>query len=167
MGHSCRKLLWSTLSGHFCRTLLWVTRIGNSCGTLLRDTLLGHSYGTLLWDTLALVRHSCRTLLWVTLVEHERNFATWSATHCRSKRITRYHQSSRSPATRRVYASMLRAPQWPSKTHTSKSAKRAFRTRLPPKVKRKHPSEHTHHACQAVSRFQPLQTTPAHTPIPM
>ena len=32
-----------------------------------------------------------------------------------------------------------------SKTHTSKSAKRAFRTRLPPKVKRK-PSEHTHHA---------------------
>ena len=33
-----------------------------------------------------------------------------------------------------------------SKTHTSKSAKRAFRMRLPPKVKRKHPSEHTHHA---------------------
>ena len=33
-----------------------------------------------------------------------------------------------------------------SKTHTSKSAKRAFRTRLPPKVQRKHPSEHTHHA---------------------
>ena len=33
-----------------------------------------------------------------------------------------------------------------SKTHSSKSAKRAFRTRLPPKVKRKHPSEHTHHA---------------------
>ena len=30
-----------------------------------------------------------------------------------------------------------------SKTHT---AKRAFRTRLPPKVERKHPSEHTHHA---------------------
>ena len=28
-----------------------------------------------------------------------------------------------------------------SKTHTSKSAKRAFCTRLPPKVKRKHPSE--------------------------
>ena len=33
-----------------------------------------------------------------------------------------------------------------SKTHMSKSAKRAFRTRLPPKVKRKHPSEHTHYA---------------------
>ena len=37
-----------------------------------------------------------------------------------------------------------------SKTHTSKSAKRAFRTRLPPKVKRKHPSEHTHHASFAI-----------------
>ena len=33
-----------------------------------------------------------------------------------------------------------------SKTHMSKSAKRTFRTRLPPKVQRKHPSEHTHHA---------------------
>ena len=38
-----------------------------------------------------------------------------------------------------------------SKTHTSKSAKRAFRTRLPPKVKRKHPSEHTHHAALPTS----------------
>ena len=56
-----------------------------------------------------------------------------------------------------------------SQTHMSKSAKRAFRTRLPPKVKRKHPSEHTHitQSCQAVSRLQPLQTTSAHTPIPM
>ena len=56
-----------------------------------------------------------------------------------------------------------------SKTHMSKSAKRAFRTRLPPKVKRKRPSEHTQthitHPCQAVSRFQPLQATPAHTPV--
>ena len=32
------------------------------------------------------------------------------------------------------------------KNSHAKSAKRAFRTRLPPKVKRKHPSEHTHHA---------------------
>ena len=56
-----------------------------------------------------------------------------------------------------------------SKIHTSKSAKRSFRTKLPPKVKRKHPSEHTHitQPCQAISRFQPLQTTFAHTPIPM
>ena len=45
--------------------------------------------------------------------------------------------------------------------------KRAFRTRLPPKVKREAPSEYIYQPCQAVSRFQPLQTTPAHTPIPM
>ena len=32
------------------------------------------------------------------------------------------------------------------KTHTSRSAKRAFRTRLPPQVKRKHLLKHTHHA---------------------
>ena len=47
------------------------------------------------------------------------------------------------------------------------SAKRAFRTRLPPKVKREARSTHIDHPCRAVSRFQPLQTTPAHTPIPM
>ena len=46
----------------------------------------------------------------------------------------------------------------------SKSAKRAFHTRLPPKV---HRSTHITQPCQAVSRFQHLQTTPAHTPIPM
>ena len=33
-----------------------------------------------------------------------------------------------------------------SKTHVSKSPKQALRTRLPLQVKRKHPSEHTHHA---------------------
>ena len=51
-----------------------------------------------------------------------------------------------------------------SKTHTSKSAKRAFRTRLPPKVKRKHPSEiigahtHTHHAALPSSFAIPAPT---------
>ena len=37
----------------------------------------------------------------------------------------------------------------------SKSAKRAFRTRHPPKVKRKHPSEHTHHAALPSSFASP------------
>ena len=55
-----------------------------------------------------------------------------------------------------------------SKTHTSKSAKRAFRTRLPPKSSgNTHRSTHITQPCQAVSRFQPLQPTSAHTPIPM
>ena len=72
-----------------------------------------------------------------------------------------------------------------------KSAKQAFRITLLPKFTRQAaktsipyetssnsqagkpeaPSEHTHthikQPCQAVSRFQPLQTTPAHMPIPM
>ena len=67
-----------------------------------------------------------------------------------------------------------------------KSPKRAFRTRLPPKLTRQslqnedfvrdflqkssgntHRSTHITQPCQAVSRVQPLQTTPAHTPIPM
>ena len=67
-----------------------------------------------------------------------------------------------------------------------KSPKRAFRTRLPEKLTRQslqnkrfvrdflqkasgntHRSTHITQPCQAVSRFQPLQTTSAHTPIPM
>ena len=67
-----------------------------------------------------------------------------------------------------------------------KSPKRAFRTRLPQKLTRQslqnerfvrdflqkssgntHRSTHITQPCQAVSRFQPLQTTSAHTPIPM
>ena len=66
-----------------------------------------------------------------------------------------------------------------------KSPKRAFRTRLPPKLTRQSQqnerfvrdflqkssgntqSTHITQPCQAVSRFQPLQTTSAHTPIPM
>ena len=47
-----------------------------------------------------------------------------------------------------------------SKTHTSKSAKRAFRTRLPPKVQRKHPSEHTHHAALPSSFAIPALQNP-------
>ena len=75
--------------------------------------------------------------------------------HTRSKHITSHHQSDRSPATRRVYGSMFRAPQWHGATQTHfpprpcksaghrrgfesrfESAKRAFRTRRPPKITR-------------------------------
>ena len=38
--------------------------------------------------------------------------------HTTSNQITRYRQSSRSPATRRVYTSMFRAPQWHGATQT-------------------------------------------------
>ena len=54
------------------------------------------------------------------------NGAATSRTSCRhmvcpdtrSKRVTRCHKSSRSPATRRVYASLFRAPQWHGATQT-------------------------------------------------
>ena len=71
------------------------------------------------------------------------------------------------------------------KSHV-KSPKRAFRTRLPQKLTRQslqnarfirdflqkssgntQRSTHITQPCRAVSRFQPLQTTPAHTPIPV
>ena len=46
-------------------------------------------------------------------------FATRSTPHTRSNPITRHRQSSRSPATRRVYTSMFRAhPQWHGATQT-------------------------------------------------
>ena len=38
--------------------------------------------------------------------------------HTRSKHVTRYHKSSRSPATRRVYASLFRASEWHGATQT-------------------------------------------------
>ena len=57
---------------------------------------------------------------------------------------TRHTRSSQRVASQVSKASV--SYETSSKTHTSKSAKRAFRTRLPPKVKRKHPSEQTHHA---------------------
>ena len=84
----------------------------HSCGTLLRDTLVGHSCGTLLWD--ALVGHSCRTLLWDTLVGH-------SSYETSSKRHTSSLQNE------------LFVRDLLQKSHV-KSPRRAFRTRLPPKI---------------------------------
>ena len=55
----------------------------------------------------------------MALRHHERNFATRSVCpHTRSNPIARYCQSSCSPATRRVYTSMFRAPQWHGATQT-------------------------------------------------
>ena len=108
MGHSCRTLLWDTLVGHSCGTLLWATHTGHSCGTLLWDTLAGDSCGTLSWDTL--VGHSCWKLLWGTLVGHSCGTVGHS---CRALFVRDFLQKSRCEA-----------------------ARRAFRTRLPPKVTR-------------------------------
>ena len=132
MGHSCRTLLWDTLVGHSCGTLLWDTLIGHSCGTLLTDTFVRHSCGTLL------AGHSCGTLIRDTLVD---SLVGHTLRACKTS--VSYETSSKS--TRQVSKTSV-SYETPSKTHMSKSAKQAFRTRLPPKVKRNHPSEHTHHA---------------------
>ena len=110
--------------------------------------------------------HSCRTLLWTISAEgcaRMGQIALSPALRALDahdlRRGSRVHGSNRTLAcisrTRRARSPQRVARQvsktsvsyeTSSKTHTSKSAKRAFRTRLPPKVKRKHPSEHTHHA---------------------
>ena len=225
MGHSCRTLLWDTLVGHFCGTLLWDTHTGHSCGTLLRDTLVGHaghSCGTLLWDTHT--GHSCGTLLWDThvrdtLVGHSCGTLlrdTLVGNSCGIPLFVRdFLQKSRCEAARRAFRTRLPPKvtrqvsktsvsyETSSKSHTSslqnerfvrdflqksrvKSPKRAFRSRLPQKLtcqslpnedfvrdflqkssRSTHQSTHIMQPCQAVSRFQSLQTTPAQTPIPM
>ena len=117
--------------GHSCRTLLWDTPVGHSCGTLLWDTLVGNSCGILLWDTL--VGHSCRTLLWDTPVGHTlRTRLPPKVTLRGCKTSVSYETSSKS------HASSLKKNErfvrdFLQNSHV-KSPKRAFRTRLPPKV---------------------------------
>ena len=132
-GDSCASLLRDTLVGNSCGTLLWDTLVGHSCcGTfLLWDALLGHSCGTLLSRRLPATRRVYTSMFrapqWHGASQtHFPPMPLKSAWRCditdvisphgppptRSKHITRYRQSSRSPATRRVYTSMFRAPQW-------------------------------------------------------
>ena len=116
--------------------------MGQSYGTLLWVTLVGNSCGALFWDTLDTTNHpahqahqrnaaftpACFALPSGT-APRKRAFHQGRAnpngtatsrtsrrhTVCpdtRSKRVTRYHKSSHSPATRRVYAALFRAPQW-------------------------------------------------------
>ena len=108
MGHSCRTLLWDTLVGHSSGTLLW-----------LWDTLVGHSCGTLLWHT----RSSPASV----------SYETSSKSHA-----SRLHKTSVSCETfSKSHASSLQNERFVrdflQKSHV-KFPKRAFRTRLPPKV---------------------------------
>ena len=104
MGHSFGTLLWDTLVGPSCRTLLW-------------DTLVGHSCGTLLWDTP--VGHTLRTRL------------PPKVTRQVSKTSVLYETSSKSHTSSLQNERFVR--DFLQKSHV-KSPKRAFRTRLPPKV---------------------------------
>ena len=100
-----------------------------------------------------------------------------------SKTSASYETSSKSHTSSLQNERFVR--DFPQKSRV-KSPKRAFRTRLPPKLTcqslqnedfvrdflqkssgNTHRSTHITQPCQAVSRVQPLQTIPAHTPIPM
>ena len=173
MGHSCRALLWDTLVGRPCRKLLWDTLVGHSCRTLLWDTRVGHSCRTLLWDTL--VGHSARRAFRTRLPPKVMRQV--------SKTSVSYETSSKSHTSSLQNERFVR--DFLQKSHV-KSPKRAFCTRLAQKLTcqslqnerfardflqkssgNTHRSTHITQPCQAVSRFQPLQMTPAHTPIPM
>ena len=104
--------------------------MGHGCGTLLWGTLVRHSYGTLLQDTL--VGHSCRTLLWDTPVGHTlRTRLPPKVTLRGCKTSVSYETSSKSHAPSLKNERFVR--DFLQKLHV-KSPKRAFRTRLPPKV---------------------------------
>ena len=104
MGYSCRTLLWDTLVGHSCRKLLWDTLVGHSCGTLLWDTPVGHTLRTRLPPKVTL--RGCKTSV---------SYETSSKSHASSLKNERFVRD------------------FLQNSHV-KSPKRAFRTRLPPKV---------------------------------
>ena len=98
--------------GHSCRTLLWDT-----LATLLSDTLVGHSCRTLLVGHSCGHHHCSLQMSTVTFWRVTRQVCKMSTSHETSSKI---HSSSRTS----------------SISHMSKSPKRAFRTRLPPRLPR-------------------------------
>ena len=155
VGHSCRTLLWDTLVGQSCGTLLWDTVAGHSCGTLY----MGHSGRTLFWVTLVgssgepLERHAALTPACFALpsgtAPRKRTFhqgranPNGTATSRTSRRHTvcphtrSSHASVSYEASSTRHASRLQDERFIRDfLHKSrvKSPKRAFRTRLPPKL---------------------------------
>ena len=129
--------------GHSCRTLLWD----------MRDTLVGHSYGTLLWDTLE--GYSCRTLLWDTPVGHTlRTRLPPKVTLRGCKTSVSYETSSKSHASSLKNKRFVRDFLQKSRCE---AARRAFRTRLPPKATRQVSKTSVSHETSSKS--------PAETPI--
>ena len=151
--------------GHSYGTLLWDTLVGHCCGTCGR-----HSYGTLLWDTL--VGYSCRTLLWDTLVGHSCGTLLLQKSRCEAAR--RAFRTRLPPKVTRQVSKTSVSYETSSKSHTSslpnerfvrdflqksrcEAARRAFRTRLPPKVTRQVSKTSVSHETSSKS--------PAETPI--
>ena len=121
MGHSCRTLLWDTPVGHTLRTKSHAARPQDE--RFVRDFLQTSRVKS--------QKRAFRTRL------------PPKVTRQVSKTSVSYETSSKSHAARLQDERFVRDFRQKSRV---KSQKRAFRTRLPPKVQRKHPSEHTHHA---------------------
>ena len=125
MGHSCVSRLCDTLVGHSCRTLLWDTLVGHSCGTCLQDTLVGHSCRTPLWGTTKVSKSQPSRLQ-----NEQKSHVKSTKQACRARLLPNsLVKSLRTNVSRKTS----------STSHTSS-------TRLPPKVQREAPSEHTHQA---------------------
>ena len=162
--------------GHSYRTLLWDTLVGHSC----RDTVCPHtrsSHASVSYETSS-KSHASR----LQDERFVRDFLLKSRVKS-PKRSVSYETSSKSHTSSLQNERFVRDFLQKSRVN---SPKRAFRTRLPQKLTcqslqnerfvrdflqkssgNTHRSTHITQPCQAVSRFQPLQTTPAHTPIPM
>ena len=141
--------------------------MGHSCRTLLWDTPVGHTLRTRLPPKVTL--RGCKTSF---------SYQTSSKSHASSLKNERFVRDF-------LQKSHVKSPKrdFLQKSHV-KSPKRAFCTRLlltcqslqnerfardflQKSSGNTHRSTYITQPCQAVSRFQPLQTTPAHTPIPM
>ena len=124
--------MFDTLVGHSCRTIRVGHFAGHSCGKVLWNTLVGHSCRTL-------AGHFYGTLLSGTLVGHSCKTLLLKPPHV-SKTSVSYETSS--------------------KTHTSSLQNERFvRDFLQKSKGTPHRTKHIQLPCQAVSRFQLLQTT--------
>ena len=185
MGHSYRTLLCDTLKGHSCETLLWDT-VASPHGL---PTHYRSSHASVSHET-SCKSHASRLqderfvgdFLQKSSLQNER-FVRDFLSHTSSLQNERFVRDFLSHTSSLQNERFVR--DFLKKSHV-KSPKRAFRTRLPQTLTcqslqnegfvrdflqkssgNTRRSTHITQPCQAVSRFQPLQTTPAHTPIPM
>ena len=137
---------------------MWDTLAERSCKTLLRVTLLVHSCTAFLWDSLQ--KSTVTNWRFVRGLLHSTHQSS-----LQNERFARdFLKNSHFKSAKRAFRTRL-PPKF-----TRKSPKRAFLMRLPPKVCQSLQNEqrpsgkaprstHIKHPRQAASRFQPLQAT--------
>ena len=189
VGHSCGILLSDTLKGHSCETLLGDTVVGHSCGTLLWDFQLHRLLRVLkLHYKVANARlHFARS---TRTISAEGCAGTGQIALSPAFRALDTHDLRRGWCGRRINRTLAcisrtrhaRSPQRVARQVSKTSVSYETSSKLTRQSLQNerfvgdcfqkssgntHRSTHITQPCQAVSRFQPLQTTSAHTPIPM